>query len=104
MKIKVTKEGREGVYIVDKKEITNYLENSGFEMIHNFPQPKGMMFIGADHSLESVIQDINKAERIAIMTGSAKANNMDHALAVIIDNKLEMFDIGDITEKDLIIK
>ena len=101
MKIKVKKEGREGVYLVEKEEIKKYLKNEGYEMIHNYPAPTGGMLIGADHSLESVLEDIDKSERIAILTGSAGLNNMGHSLSVIIENKLELFDIGEITEKDL---
>jgi hypothetical protein len=60
-----------------------------------------MMIIGADHELASVLEDIDRAQRLAVLTGYAQRGNMGHALALIIDNKLEMYDIGELTEDDL---
>lgn len=101
MKIKVKKEGRKGMYLVEKEDIKEFIKSKNFEQIHNYPAPTGNIFVGADHSVKSVLEDIDKSERIAILIGSACANNMGHSLSVIINNKLEMFDIGEITEKDL---
>jgi hypothetical protein len=104
MKINVTREGREGVYIPEKESLKEFIKNSGMEEIHNFKNPNGPMVFGADHSVSSVLEDIDKAERLAVLTGGAKRHNMGHALALIENNQLEIYDIGEITENDLNIK
>ena len=38
---------------------------------------------------------------MAVLTGKAKQQNMNHALAVIVDNKLYVFDIGEINDSDI---
>ena len=101
--MEVKKEGRKGIYIIEKDEIKKYLKKKKFKKIHNF-MPNSSMLIGADHNIKSVLEDIDNSERIAILTGEAYSNNVNHALAIIINNKLNMFDIGEISIKDLIIK
>ena len=91
MKIKATPEGREGVWTVEK---------AAEEYIHNII-PAGGMMLGADWNKESVIDEINKSERIAIMTGDSLRNNLNHSLWVITENKLYLFDIGKITDADI---
>lgn len=100
MKLKVKPEGREGVYLVEKSDLTNWIKDKDFVKIHNFVGG-GFALIGADHDVDSVLSDIASAERLAILTGAAARGNMNHHLAVIRNNKLEMFDIGKITEEDL---
>ena len=65
--------------------------------------PNGSVMLGIDGSKESTIEDVKKSERLAILTGNSLANNMRHALSVITNNKLKIFDIGEITENDLLI-
>lgn len=101
-KIIVKREGREGVYIPDKESLKSYIKNSGMEYIHNII-PNGPMMIGADHALESVLDHIEQADRLAVLTIEASAQNMGHSLAVITGNKLEVYDIGAISEADLTI-
>jgi hypothetical protein len=103
MKIKVTKEGREGIFIPEKESLIAWIKEQKFEQIHNFI-PTANMMLGADHDVESVIKDIEKSDRLAILTGDAQANNLGHALSLIFENKMEMYDIGKITEEDLDIK
>ena len=98
--IKVTPEGREGLWLADKDSLKAWIIEQEFEAIHNFIDG-GFMVIGADHQVDSVLVDIDAAERVAILTGDAQRNNLGHALALIIDNSLGMYDIGDITEADL---
>jgi hypothetical protein len=100
MKIKVKPEGREDVWIPEKESVKQFILDKKLDPIHNFVAG-GSMVIGADHDQKSVLEDIDKAERLAILTGSAQGGNLGHALALIINNKLEMYDIGEITEKDL---
>ena len=47
----------------------------------------------------SVLKDIDKADRLAIFTDPKQ--NMRHSLAIIRGEKLECYDIGDITEDQL---
>ena len=67
-------------------------------MIHNFA-PNGMMMLGADHEVESVLEDIDQAERLAVFT--KECQNMGHSLALIKNNKLECYDVGVIMKVDL---
>lgn len=100
MKIKVKPEGREEVYIPEKESLKDWIKSKNFEQIHNFV-PSGPLIIGADHDIDSVLVDIDKAERLAILTGSSKLANFEHGLSLIINNRLELYDIGDVSEKDL---
>ena len=100
MDIRVRPEGREDVYLVEKKDIIKWLKKYREKKIHNFIGA-GPMAIGADWDKGSVIEKIKRSDRIAILTGEALKGNLRHALSVIAKNKLYMFDIGEITETDL---
>jgi hypothetical protein len=99
MKIKVKPEGRPNVWLPDRKSLKDFIVSRNFVEIHNFI-PTGSMFIGANHSVKSVLQDIDDAERLAVFTDDS---NMKHALAIIRAEKLEIYDIGKIKKSDLII-
>jgi len=101
MKIKVTPEGRDGLWVADKNSVVDYLHGYKFELIHNIMP--GPLMLGADWSKDSVIEKTKAADRICVLTGDSFFNNLKHALSVIVDNKLLMFDIGEITESDLLI-
>lgn len=101
-KLVVKSEGREEIYLVEKDDIKEFIKSKKLKIIHNFI-PSGPMMIGADHEVESVLEDIDRADKLAILTGSAQANNLGHALALITNEKLEMYDIGKITESDLLV-
>jgi hypothetical protein len=104
MKISVIPEGREGCYLADVTSLKAWIEQENFDRIHNFIAA-GPVIIGADHEVDSVIKDIDNALTVAILTGEAKRGNHNHALALILPEgqtgRLEMYDIGDITEDDL---
>jgi len=100
-KIKVKKEGREGVYTCKQEDIIEWLEQSDLDLIHNYTGGNGPLVIGADWTKLQVIEQIRKSERIGILTGGALMGNLRHGLSVIANNKLEMFDIGEITGDDL---
>jgi len=102
MKIKVTKEGREGVYTPDKESLKDWIKEQKFEQIHNYI-PTNSMMLGADHDVKSVLEDIDNAECLAILTGDAQRGNMGHALSLITNNKMEMYDIGKVSEDDLLV-
>jgi hypothetical protein len=99
-KIKVTAEGREGIWLPDRESLKAWIIAQEFDAIHNFMPAPGMV-IGADHSVISVLVDIAKSERLAILTGEAARGNLQHALAIIANNELQMYDIGKVTETDL---
>ena len=100
MKIKVKPEGREGVWLPEKDSLVDFLLNYECDYIHNI-DPNSNLMLGADHSKESVIDDVNNAESLALLTGASYRNNMGHALSVIKDNRLHMFDIGELLENDI---
>lgn len=94
-KLNVTREGRPDVYLVEKSDIIDFLKKSKQDKIHNF-QWNLPIIVWADHEKESVIQDIEQSDRVALLF----PGNMGHKLAVIIGNKLECFDL-DISEENL---
>ncbi len=102
MKIKVTPEGRNGVWIADKDSVVDFLCDYEKEEIHNYI-PSGGVMLGCDWDKKSVIEKTKEAERVAILTGDAFRHNMRHALSVIVDNELIMFDIGELTESHLLV-
>ena len=97
MKIKVKKEGRPNIYIPEKESLKKFIKSKKLKQIHNFIL-SGAMMLGADHDVKSVLEDIDRADRIAIFTDN---QNMGHSLALIYENKLEAYDIGKIKEEDL---
>jgi hypothetical protein len=103
MRIKVKPEGRKGIYLPDKESLKSWIKAKKFKQIHNFI-PGSSMFIGADHDVKSVLKDIDSAQRIGILTEEANSMNMGHALSIITNEKLELYDIGEIAEKDLEIR
>lgn len=99
--IKVKAEGRKDVWIpLDKENLKQWIKNKKFEAIHNFI-PSGMMMLGADHDVKSVLEDIDRADRLALFTDPAM--NLGHSLALIWKEKLECYDIGKLTKKNLLI-
>lgn len=102
MKLKVKPEGRKDMWTVkSKKNLIAFIKSRKLKQIHNF-MPTGNMLIGADHEVESVLADITTADRLAVFTDPNF--NAGHSLALVWDNKnprLECFDIGKVTEKDL---
>lgn len=100
MRIKVKPEGRKGIWIPEKESLKQFIVDKKIEKIHNFVGSSPMI-IGADHDQKSVLEDIDNAERLGILTGGAQANNLGHALSLITNNEMEMYDIGRITEDDL---
>lgn len=97
MKINVIPEGRENIWIPEQESLKAFILSKNFETIHNFKG--GSILMGANHEVKSVLDDIDNCERSAIFT-DAKAN-MGHSLALIINNSLEMYDIGKITLDDI---
>lgn len=98
-KIRVVAEGREGVWLAEKESVVGFLKNYKEEIHHMNTALKGII-IGADWDRGSVIENVEKANKVAIMTGEAFKHNMRHALAVVSD-ELDIFDIGDVTKEQL---
>ena len=97
-KLRVIKEGRKGIYIPEKESLKDFIKARKLKRIHNFI-PTSMLMLGADHHVGSVLSDIDKAERMAVFTNPKE--NMGHSLALILDNRLEIYNIGKIKESDL---
>lgn len=100
-KIEVKKEGRKDAWLPEKKSLISWIKSKNFEKIHNFIQG-GFGLIGADHEVDSVIEDIKKADRVAIFTDPEI--NIRHSMAIIKEEKLEMYDVGEIKITDLDIR
>lgn len=105
--ISVTPEGREGLWLADRESLKAWIVAQEFEFIHNYGTA-GPMLVGADHDVAGVLADIDTAERVAVLTGDARRGNMNHALALVVPEgykglpeRLEMYDIGEVTEADL---
>jgi hypothetical protein len=99
-KIAVVSEGRADVWLADADSLKAWITAQGWEKIHNMI-PTGPMVLGADHDVADVLTDIDRADRIGILTGDAQRGNMAHALSLITGDRMEMYDIGPVTEDDL---
>jgi hypothetical protein len=99
MKIKCIPEGRKDIYVPDKESLKQWIKSKDFKQIHNFKT--GGMMIGADHDVDSVLEDIDNSERLALVIGKQAGQNFGHSLAIVQNNRLELYDIGKITEDDL---
>lgn len=97
MKIKVSAEGRENIYIPDKDSLKDWVVAQNFETIHHAFAGKRMI-IGADWNVKDVLDLIDKGERVALLTKECLRNNMNHALAVVHNNELNILDIGDVED------
>lgn len=100
MKCRVVSEGRPDVWLVEKDDLKAFITSRELEVVHNF-KANPLLMLGADHSVAGVMKDIDRADSVALLTGEAKRGNMGHALSMILNNELELFDIGDLTEEDL---
>lgn len=102
MGIAVEPEGREGVWVPDREQLVAWLRAREERFpIHCFIGTG--ILIGADWETESVIEEVEAADRVALLTGDAYAQNLSHALAVISkQEKLFMFDVGSVDEVILI--
>ena len=101
-KIKVKPEGREGIYLVEKDEIINWIKKNIKGKIHNFIMNGGIC-LGADWDRKSVYETIQNADRIGILTPKSGSANMRHHLSVIKATRHDVFDIGEITEDNLLV-
>lgn len=104
MKILVIPEGRDDIWVPDPDSLIAWIKEQNLDYIHNFITELPGMFIGADHELDNVIDDIQNGERLALTTGDVWKSNMKHALSIVKDNKLQLYDIGEITESDLVLE
>ena len=100
MKIKCKPEGRENIYVPEKASLKQFIKGRKLKKIHNFV-PLDKIMLGADHPVESVLKDIDEADKLAIFTDPEQI--MGHSLALIKDEKLECYDIGTIKKSDLAI-
>lgn len=103
MKIQVIKEDSPNIYTPEKKSLKEFIEKKKLKQIHNFI-PSGARMFGADHDVKSVLEDIEKADRLTIFTDESV--NMGHSLVLIYykERKIEFYDIGKINESDLTFK
>lgn len=105
MRLKVKPEGRKDIFIPEKESLKKFIKFRKLTQIHNFV-PITNILIGADHSVKSVLEDIDRATRLGIFTNPNE--NVGHSLALIFGNydkgdveNLECYDIGKITLEDL---
>lgn len=106
MTIKAKPEGRKGIYLPDKESLKAFVAALEQEQIHCF-MPGGGMYLGADWSKESVLNEIDKAVRMGLCLEESGSDSMGHMLALIVEvedgkrERLQIYDIGKITEADL---
>ena|ERR1035437_4969623 len=104
-KIKVKPEGRKNMWEAEKTSLKEFIKSRKLKTIHNFI-PSGMMILGADHEVKSVLADIDRSSRNAVFTDDTL--NMGHSMALIFGDykkgdkeKLECYNIGEIKLDDL---
>lgn len=95
-------EPRAGVWIPDREQLVEWLRTLPGP-IHCFVGAGGgAVLVGADWDVDSVVEQVVKAERVALLTGDARAGNVGHGLAVIVsvgdDEHLQMFDVGPVDD------
>ena len=97
MKIKVKRSITDGIFIVSKKEITKYIKSLKLKSIHVI-NPNSS-FDNYDYTLENALKKIDEADSLAVLTGSASKNNLEHNLSIVKDDNLLLFDIGGVEDK-----
>ena len=104
MKLKVRAEGRPGIYLPEKPDLKAFIKSRKLKTIHNFI-PTSTMMIGADHNVAGVLKDIDNSLRSAVHTKKSGSMNMGHALSRVLSDergeRLEVYDIGPVSEDDL---
>lgn len=103
LKIDVSREGREDIFIPSRESLITWLRNKNFKEVPHMHSGNHVM-IGTDWSLNETIEMIGKGDKIGLLVGMRATKNMSHSLSVIYMRELHMFDIGAITEEDLDIK
>lgn len=101
VKVKVKPEGREGIYLATPAQACKFIDQLGYKHIHNFlANDDSSMIIGADWSVKSVKELLNKkGVRIAFIT-SNEGVFANHRLVVVDGYDRNIFDIGEITDED----
>lgn len=101
-KIKAKKEGREGVYLINKEEAIKLVNECSGKTIHNFIGEGSPMLIGCDWSKKTVREFLNKkAKSIALLFEPNLV--IGHQLVGLTDDKRYSFDIGKIEKSNLTI-
>jgi hypothetical protein len=100
-RIKVTPEGRPGLWLADVPSLAAWIEAKNFETIHCFI-PSGPIITGADWEPSAVLTSLEIADRVAVATGTAWRENMAHAVAAVLPadgrlpERLHLYDVGEI--------
>lgn len=103
IKISVTREGRPGIFIPEIESLVSWINSKNFETIHH-AFAVNHNSLGANWSVENAIERIRVADKVGILMPEVSGGNLGHALAVVYQNKLNIMDIGVVTEEDLDIK
>ena len=97
-KIKVSLEGRDEIYLIDKNEAKKMINDIKWKNIHHQFQSNGM-FIGTDWTKTEVLELIDNARGMAL---DLEPNfTLGHHFVVLADNGRNAFDVGNITKKDI---
>jgi hypothetical protein len=100
-RIKVTTEGRPGLWLADVPSLKAWITAKGFESIHCMI-PGGPIITGADWDPSAVLDALDSADRVAVTTGAAWRENMRHAVAAVLPadgrlpERLHVYDVGEI--------
>lgn len=93
-KLKVKPEGRTNIFLVEHDEIIRYIATRDTTQFHCYEDVQRGPLLGCYYQLSETADTIHNADRIAITTGDIYLQNMSHALSVIVDETLYLFDIG----------
>lgn len=96
-KIKVKREGREGVYLVEPAEAVKLLTEKEIHCFVGNPP----LLIGADWPRADVEKWLLSCERVAVLTGDSAKLNIGHALVAIRGDERKLFDVGKVSDEDL---
>lgn len=106
IKIKVRPEGREGVWLPDKESLKEFIKINCGKYIHCFfsppPGSNYAIYVGTDWELNNVLEEIDKSDKVGLITNQyITSQHAGHQLSLIINNRLEIFDIGTIYDDNL---
>lgn len=99
--IKAISETEKGIYKVEKQSVKDYVINLKQEGIHNLIETKSA-FLGADWSTQKVLDFIDTADQIAVVTNEVETHFLDHPLRIIKNNELYFFELGEIDKNQII--
>jgi len=92
MKLPAKPEGREGIYLVDKRSIIAYISTLASEHFSGI-EDTGQVAVTSNWGRNLIIRFVEDCDKIAVLLNAPRDHNMGCSLSVINGNILRCFDI-----------